>query len=68
MQIRIVQEPDTRNQSERVFDDVNAVTFHVDPQYSRDGFVLIQAGTFCGKAATASVYVNPANMPKLLAA
>lgn len=31
-----------------------------------DGFVLVQAGTFCGKPATAYVRVPPNNMPKLL--
>lgn len=33
-----------------------------------EGFVLIQAGTFCGKPATARLYLNQANMPKLLTA
>lgn len=31
-----------------------------------EGFALVQGGTFCGKTATAHVYVNPANMSKLL--
>lgn len=31
------------------------------------GFVLVQAGTFCGKPATAHVFVNPENMTKFLA-
>ena len=33
-----------------------------------EGFALVAAGTFCGKAATAHVYLNPANMARLLAA
>jgi hypothetical protein len=32
-----------------------------------EGFALVAAGTFCGKAATAHVYLNPANMVRLLA-
>lgn len=32
------------------------------------GFVLVQAGTFCGKASTAHVYANVADMPRLLPA
>ena len=31
-----------------------------------EGFALIEAGTFCGKSATAHIYLNPANMAKLL--
>jgi hypothetical protein len=31
-------------------------------------YVLIQAGTFCGKPSTAHVFVNPANLVKLLPA
>lgn len=27
---------------------------------------IVETGTFCGKTATATVYVNPANMAKLL--
>ncbi|MGD0135272.1 MAG: hypothetical protein ABSE57_24765 [Bryobacteraceae bacterium] len=33
-----------------------------------EGFALVAAGTFCGKPATAHVYLNSANMAKLLAA
>lgn len=32
------------------------------------GMVVVEAGTFCGKPATARVYVNPADMPKFLTA
>lgn len=28
--------------------------------------VIVETGTFCGKPATATVYVNPANMARLL--
>jgi hypothetical protein len=31
-----------------------------------EGFALVSAGTFCGKPATAHVWVNAANMTKLL--
>ena len=31
-----------------------------------EGFALVSAGTFCGKPATAHVYLNPANLTKLL--
>lgn len=31
-----------------------------------EGFALVEAGTFCGKPATARVLLNPANMAKLL--
>jgi len=31
-----------------------------------EGFALVAAGTFCGKPATAHVYLNPANLAKLL--
>ena len=33
-----------------------------------EGFVVVRTGFFCGKESKATVYVNPANMPKLLAA
>jgi hypothetical protein len=33
-----------------------------------EGFALVAAGTFCGKAATAHVYMNPANIARLLPA
>lgn len=44
-------------------------TDHVGNLYLKhlpEGFALVRAGTFCGKAATAHVYLNPANMAKLL--
>ncbi len=31
-----------------------------------EGLALVQAGTFCGKAATAHVFLNSANMTKFL--
>jgi hypothetical protein len=31
-----------------------------------EGFALIEAGTFCGKPATAHIFLNPANITKLL--
>ena len=30
------------------------------------GFCIVSAGTFCGKPATAHLYVHPDNMPRLL--
>ena len=33
-----------------------------------DGFALVRAGVFCGRPATAAVYVPSANLTKLLAA
>lgn len=33
-----------------------------------ENFALVRSGTFCGKPATAHVYFNAANMPKLLEA
>lgn len=33
-----------------------------------EGFALVEGGVFCGKLATAHVYVNPANLTKLLPA
>jgi hypothetical protein len=45
-------------------DHAGNVTLKVLPE----GFVLVSAGTFCGKTATAKIYVNSANMPRLLAA
>jgi hypothetical protein len=45
-------------------DQVGNVTLKHLPE----GFALVAAGTFCGKAATAHVYLNPANMARLLAA
>lgn len=32
------------------------------------GYVVVEAGTFCGKPATAHIYVNPENLVKLLPA
>lgn len=46
-------------------------TDHVGNVYLKvlpEGFALIEAGTFCGKPATAHVFLNPANMPKYLSA
>lgn len=31
-----------------------------------EGIALVEAGTFCGKPSTAHVYLNPANLTKLL--
>jgi hypothetical protein len=45
-------------------DHVGNVTLKVLPE----GFALVQAGYFCGKPATAHVYLNPANLAKLLPA
>ena len=45
-------------------DHVGNVTLETLP----DGFVLVEAGTFCGKAATAHIFVPAANMPKFLTA
>jgi hypothetical protein len=33
-----------------------------------EGIAIVETGVFMGKAATARVYVNPANMAKLLPA
>lgn len=33
-----------------------------------EGYALVQAGFFCGKPATACVYVNPSNLAKLITA
>lgn len=43
-------------------DHVGNVTLKVLPE----GFVLVRAGVFCGKPATAHIYVPAANMPRLL--
>ena len=32
-----------------------------------EGIALVEGGTFCGKQATAHVYLNPANLTKMLA-
>jgi hypothetical protein len=45
-------------------DRVGNVTLKMLPE----GFALVAAGTFCGKQATAHVYLNPANLNKFLAA
>jgi hypothetical protein len=33
-----------------------------------EGVAIVETGVFCGKTATASVYVNPANLTKFLPA
>lgn len=43
-------------------DHVGNVTLKVLPE----GVALVQGGTFCGKPATAHVFLNPANFAKLL--
>jgi hypothetical protein len=45
-------------------DHVGNITLRKLPE----GFALVAAGTFCGKAATAHVYLNAANLARLLAA
>jgi hypothetical protein len=45
-------------------DHVGNITLKMLPE----GFALVSAGTFCGKQATAHVYLNPANLAKLLTA
>lgn len=45
-------------------DQVGNVTLKVLPE----GFALVEAGTFCGKAATAHIYLPPENIAKLLPA
>ena len=45
-------------------DHVGNITLKMLPE----GFALVSAGTFCGKAATAHVYLNEANMARLLPA
>ena len=45
-------------------DHVGNVELKVLPE----GFALVEAGTFCGKPATAHIYLNPANMTKYLTA
>ncbi len=32
------------------------------------GMVLVRSGVFCGKVSKATIYVNPADMPRLLGA
>ena len=41
---------------------------NVELQILPDGFVLVEAGTFCGKPSTAHVFVPASNMPKFLTA
>lgn len=47
-------------------------TFEIDHvgnitlKYLPEGFALVCAGTFCGKPATASIKLNPANLTKML--
>ncbi len=43
---------------------IGGVTLKILPE----GYALVAAGTFCGKPATAHVYLNAANMPKYLKA
>jgi hypothetical protein len=52
------------NQSNDVveIDHVGNITLKILPE----GFALVSAGIFCGKPGTAHVYLNPANMTKLL--
>lgn len=38
----------------------------VDLKRLPEGIALVEGGTFCGKPATAHVYLNPANLTKLL--
>jgi hypothetical protein len=45
-------------------DHVGNVTLKILP----DGFALVEAGTFCGKQATACIYLPASNMPKYLTA
>jgi hypothetical protein len=45
-------------------DHVGNVSLNVLP----DGFVLVEAGTFCGEPAIAHVFVPASNMPKFLTA
>ena len=45
-------------------DHVGNITLKILPE----GFALVAAGTFCGKPATAHIYLNPANMAKYLPA
>jgi len=54
------------NQSNGVLesDHVGNITLKVLPE----GFALVSAGVFCGKSATAHVFLNPANLAKLLPA
>lgn len=45
-----------------VTDDKGIITLKHLPE----GFALVQGGTFCGKTATVHVYLNSANMNKLI--
>ena len=45
-----------------IVDHVGNVTLKALPP----GFVLVCAGTFCGKPATAKIYANPADMARVL--
>src|SRR5690348_10600789 len=54
------------NQENQVFE-----TDHVGNLYLKElpeNFALVSTGTFCGKPATAHIYLNTANMTKFLAA
>lgn len=53
---------------------VGSAAQHAPPQFGGktpvvdipEGVVIVKVGTFCGKTAAATVYVNPDNLPKLL--
>ena len=49
-------------------EDVTVVKGNVHLNRLPEGFALIEAGTFCGKPATAHVYLNAANLTKMLPA
>lgn len=61
-----VVRPGMANQTSEYFesDHVGNITLKILPA----GFALVQAGTCCGKPATAYVYLNPDNLAKLLPA
>lgn len=46
--------------------DVEITRGIVDLKRLPEGIALVEAGTFCGKLATAHVHVNPANLTKFL--
>jgi len=49
--------------------DADVIVDHVGNitlKHLPEGFAVISAGTFCGKPATAHVYLNPNNLAKLL--
>lgn len=60
-----VQAKGIAGESEHVAIDARGcITLKVLPE----GFALISCGIFCGKPATAHVYLNPANLAKMLPA